>query len=112
MKRWWIWPLMVVGLGLAFAGAGPHPVPSVVRVAKSNETITLQLDSLHCGSCVEALKTRLAGLPGVTKVEVDVEKARAVLTASVMPGREELQKALTEAGVKLRSDAMAAAGAQ
>lgn len=52
-------------------------------------TITLQVDGMTCGGCVQNVTNLLKGVGGVTDVAVTLEPGRAVVETdgSVDPGR-------------------------
>jgi copper chaperone CopZ len=41
------------------------------------ETLNLSVRGMTCGNCVRTVERKLASTPGVTKVTVDLESARA-----------------------------------
>lgn len=46
----------------------------------SEQTVTLTLDGLWCASCAHIVKHTLAGVPGVSRVEVSFRTKTAVVT--------------------------------
>ncbi len=42
--------------------------------------ITIPIGGMTCQHCVKSVKTKLAGQPGVTGVEVNLERGEAVVT--------------------------------
>lgn len=41
--------------------------------------ITIPIGGMHCQNCVKAVTGKLSAMPGVSAVNVDLEKARAVV---------------------------------
>lgn len=77
--------LAMVGV-VALLGVGALGY-SVLRQPKAEErqetlaapikTVTLPVEGMSCGSCVASVKRTVKGLPGVTGVEVSLEKRQA-----------------------------------
>lgn len=78
------------------------------------ETITLQIDGMHCGSCVSAIERALRGVNGVESVAVALDPGNA--TVQFDPQRSDrgaLVHAVTAAGYAVGgavADAPASAG--
>jgi mercuric transport protein len=75
--------------------------------ARAEDSVTANLDvklsvrGMTCSGCVNAVKTALEGVPGVTKAEVSLEKNEASVTytkGKTTP--EALMKAVEKAGFK------------
>lgn len=63
------------------------------------ETMTIKVDGMTCGGCVASVTRVLSALEGVTKVEVSLEQARAVVAADpAKVRREQLIQAIEDAG--------------
>ena len=45
----------------------------------SQQTVTLAVSGMHCGSCVRRVERALSGVPGVTKVKVDLIDGKATV---------------------------------
>lgn len=80
--------LWMSGLCLALAGCERQPVNMMARLpapaAEQEWTVpeglalyTLAITGMHCDGCASGLKSELARVPGVSRVEVDLQKARA-----------------------------------
>lgn len=41
--------------------------------------VTIPVGGMHCQNCVNAIKKKVSGLPGVTGVDVDLGKGQAVV---------------------------------
>lgn len=63
----------------------------------------LEIDGMTCGGCVASVTRVLSGLPGVTRAEVSLEKAQAVVehdpTTAPVPT---LRSAVEDAGFTVR----------
>ena len=55
----------------------------LVDMANSSNTLELQVDGMHCASCVANVQSALEGLPGATKVRVDLHQALASIDGRV-----------------------------
>jgi copper chaperone len=63
------------------------------------ETMTLKVSGMSCGGCVKSVTGVLEALPGVTKADVSLEKAEAVVSYEAgKVGREQMVQAIDEAG--------------
>jgi len=88
--------LALLGLAVLFAG--------VLRAgdeATATLDVKLSVRGMSCGGCVNAVKTALEKVPGVTKADVSLEKNEAVVTyekGKTTP--EDLVKAVEKAGFK------------
>ncbi len=54
---------------------------------------TFHIGGMSCGGCVSSVKNRLAAVPNVTFVEVDLANKQAEITSSVALNAETLQNA-------------------
>lgn len=57
----------------------------------------IRIDGMHCMHCVGAVKTALENLAGVTKVEVSLDEARALVEAEAISD-EALREAIEDIG--------------
>jgi copper chaperone len=63
------------------------------------ETMTLKVSGMSCGGCVKSVTGVLEALPGVSKAEVSLEKAEAVVSYDAgRVGREQMVQAIDDAG--------------
>jgi mercuric ion binding protein len=62
-------------LTLAFFSSG--------SAVAAGQKVTLQVENMYCASCPFIVKRALAGVPGVTNVEISYEKAISVAVAIV-----------------------------
>lgn len=63
------------------------------------KNLTLSIEGMTCGGCVNSVKRALANFPGIQKVEVSLEKGQATLEydpAQVSP--DQLKTAIEESG--------------
>jgi len=58
---------------------------------------TLSIDGMHCDHCVEAVRTALQSLDGVSVDAVEIGRARVTYDSKVVSG-EGLTEAISEAG--------------
>lgn len=63
-------------------------------------THELRIEGMSCGHCVGAVKKALETLDGVSKVEVEVGKAR-VEADPARAGRARLERAIADAGYEV-----------
>lgn len=61
--------------------------------------VDLRIQGMSCGHCVKAVRGALENVPGVTKVDVEVGRARVVCEDSV--SRDALAAAITDAGFEV-----------
>jgi copper chaperone CopZ len=45
----------------------------------ATETVNLTVQGMTCGNCARSIERKLASTPGVTKVKVELEEARATV---------------------------------
>lgn len=62
------------------------------------KTVKLSVDGMHCEGCVSRVKSALDEVPGVTDVEVSLDRNEAEVTADVSTSEESFVKAVEEAG--------------
>ncbi len=59
---------------------------------------TYKITGMHCGACVEKIKTRIEKINGIEKADVALNPPQAVITMSHHINTDELNSALKEAG--------------
>lgn len=63
------------------------------------ERVDLKVEGMHCAGCVKSVTRTLTGLPGVSKVEVSLEEARASVEFDASKaGLPEFKRAVERAG--------------
>lgn len=62
------------------------------------KTVKLSVDGMHCEGCVSRVKSALDEVPGVTDVEVSLDRNEAEVTADDSTSEESFVKAVEEAG--------------
>jgi copper chaperone len=61
--------------------------------------ITIDVNGMTCGGCVRSVKQVLEAIPGVTHVEVSLERRQADISFDPkLAGIERFKKAIAEAG--------------
>lgn len=94
------YPLALSGFALALLGAS--------AVLAAERTITLAVENMTCATCPPTVKKALSAVPGVSKVEVSLEKQNAVVTFNdAKTTIEALAKASTNAGYPAKPAAVA-----
>lgn len=63
-----------------------------------NQTLELTIEGMSCGHCVRAVKEALKAVPGVAKVEVQLEPGAAQVQAGSEVTFETLAAAVKEEG--------------
>ena len=58
---------------------------------------SIKIEGMHCPNCVAAVKRELEALDGVTKVDVSLEEAQAIVEAENVAD-ETLQEAIEDIG--------------
>ena len=58
---------------------------------------TIKIDGMHCPNCVAAVKRELEALEGVSKVDVSLEEAQAIVEAEGVSD-DALQAAIEDIG--------------
>ena len=73
---------------------------------------SLEVQGMHCGSCVNAVTAALQPVQGVSSVDVDLATGRVSVTGDFPQGGQALAQAVTAAGypAKLAEKASADAG--
>ncbi len=65
------------------------------------ETVTLQVEGMTCGGCVNSVTRVLSALPGVAAADVSLPEARAEVTYDpARTGVEAMKQAIERAGYK------------
>ena len=65
------------------------------------DTVELKVEGMDCQGCVKSVTRMLAGVPGVEKVDVSLEKASAKVTYDpAKSGPAEFKRAVERAGYK------------
>ena len=65
------------------------------------QTIELRVEGMDCQGCVQSVTRTLNGVPGVEKVDVSLEQARARITYDpAKSGPEQFKRAIERAGYK------------
>lgn len=65
-----------------------------MKNTKNEITHTYHIGGMSCGGCATTVEHKLAALPDVVSVKVDLEKKQAEITSSQLLKINELQKAL------------------
>lgn len=63
--------------------------------------VRLDIDGMHCASCVHSVEKALAGVPGVTNVVVNLATEEASVSASKPVAMDSLRAAVEEAGFRV-----------
>lgn len=66
-------------------------------------TSTYTVSGMTCGHCVQAVKTEIGKIDGVTGVDVDLDSGRVVVDATTDIADSEIAAAVDEAGYELAS---------
>lgn len=66
--------------------------------------LAFEVENIKCGGCARSIERALAGVPGVSRVEVDVDAGR-VTVAAPEDAREPLREALLRLGYPERGSA-------
>lgn len=99
--------LAAIALGLLLVAAGgpwlakelrtlPHPAKLAAR--GSQRIVTLEVGGMTCKACQAAVKTQLAGLPGVSTVDVRLGEGRAFVVCDEGVADTTLTAAVHRAG--------------
>ncbi len=62
------------------------------------ETITYNIEGMHCGSCARSIKAQVCNMEGLEKCEVSVGKLVISPKAGVTISQDQIQAAVTKAG--------------
>lgn len=66
-------------------------------------TTTVTVQGMTCGHCVEAVRSEVAKIEGVTGVEVDLDSGRVDIDSDRPVAEADLRAAVDEAGYELVS---------
>lgn len=75
-----------------------------INISMATQTLTMPVRGMTCGGCVRTVEKKLSNTPGVSKVTVDLEAARATIeydSAAVQP--ETLANAVRQLGFEVPS---------
>jgi copper chaperone CopZ len=56
---------------------------------------------MTCSHCVNAVRSEISGIPGVTEVDVDLAGGKVTITAEPAPSADEVRAAVEAAGYEL-----------
>jgi copper ion binding protein len=79
-----------------------HYTKQMHHISMATQTLTMPVRGMTCGGCVRTVEKKLAATPGVSKVTVDLEGARATIeydAAAVQP--EALAAAVRQLGYEV-----------
>lgn len=62
------------------------------------ETVTYDVQGMHCGSCAKAIKSQVCKMYGLEKCEVSVGKVVISPKAGVAISQDQIQSAISKAG--------------
>ncbi|AJY47526.1 heavy-metal-associated domain-containing protein [Martelella endophytica] len=65
-------------------------------------TETLKIEGMGCGGCVSTVTKALAGVPGISDINVSLEKAEARFALNAPATREQAVKAVEESGYDVK----------
>ena len=65
-------------------------------------TAIYTVTGMTCGHCVSSVKEEISELPGVQNVDVALESGQVTITSQLALPREDVEKAVNEAGYQLR----------
>jgi copper chaperone len=65
------------------------------------ETVELKVEGMDCEGCVKSVTRMLSGVPGVSKVDVSLQQAKATVSYDpAKSGPADLKRAVERAGYK------------
>jgi copper ion binding protein len=70
---------------------------------ESTTTATYTVTGMTCAHCVQAVSTEVGKLPGVTRVDVDLDSGRVDVTSDQPLDDEAVRAAVDEAGYEVGS---------
>ncbi|MSQ89846.1 MAG: heavy-metal-associated domain-containing protein [Phycisphaerales bacterium] len=91
LARWCAGALLMGSLAWLAACDSRAATPSVTTVA-------LEVQGMHCGGCVAAIRTDVLAVAGVTNVEVSLENHSAVVTATSPESAAKAESAIRSLG--------------
>lgn len=62
------------------------------------ETITYNVEGMHCGSCVKSIKAQVCKMDGIEKCDVSVGKVVISTKEGVSISQDQIQSAVSKAG--------------
>ncbi len=62
------------------------------------DTITYDVEGMHCGSCAKSIKAQVCKMDGLEKCEVSMGKIVITPKAGISITQDQVQSAVTEAG--------------
>ncbi len=62
------------------------------------ETVTYDVQGMHCGSCAKAIKSQVCKMEGLEKCEVSVGKVVISPKAGIAISQDQIQSAISKAG--------------
>ena len=72
----------------------------ITTAAILKKDLTLVIEGMTCGHCASTVQTALAGVEGVAKAKVDLSNERAWVRAERGLPKEELVRAVEDAGYR------------
>ena len=63
-----------------------------------SQTTPLPIDGMHCAHCVQRVQDALEAVNGVTKANVDLDAAQAIVIHADTTSRDALAQAVADAG--------------
>ncbi|HEU5224160.1 MAG TPA: heavy-metal-associated domain-containing protein [Candidatus Lumbricidophila sp.] len=91
------------GCGCGGCGCGAAGVATEASVAPA-VTVELGVTGMTCGHCIASVTEELSAIPGVTGVQVDLQKggtSRVIVAADRVLDHDALAEAIDEAGYSL-----------
>lgn len=70
----------------------------LISSAAFAETVTYNVEGMHCGSCAKNVKAEVCTMKGLEKCEVTTGKVVITPKAGVMISQDQIQAAITKAG--------------
>ena len=71
----------------------------------TERTLTFPIEGMSCQHCAQRVKDALDGIEGVSHVDVDLDEARATVTADERITRDQLAVAVADAGYRVPTEA-------
>lgn len=62
------------------------------------DSTTYNIEGMHCGSCVRAIKAQVCNMEGLEKCEVSFGKVMVTPKSGINISQEQIQAAITKAG--------------
>lgn len=70
----------------------------LVSQAALAETVTYDVEGMHCGSCAKSIKAQVCKMDGLEKCDVSVGKVVVSTKAGVTISQDQIQAAISKAG--------------